>query len=244
VEFQIDKATVLTLNYIWSAGVSMFRSRDVNAPLPPLVARPDQNYAQIRQFESSAGQDSHSLEIAVRGRFSKVFTGTAQYVLSRTFNDTSGIYSFPAYNYDTASEWSRADFDGRHRVALTGTAKVGHWFDAGVLFTGRTGTPYSLTTGRDENSDAIAADRPAGVARNTLQGPGNATLDLRVAHEFLLDRSKKEKGAVIGLSLESFNVLNHTNYVTYIGNLSSPFFGQPVSAFPARRMQAGLRFRF
>lgn len=44
--------------------------------------------------------------------------------------------------------------------------------------------------------------------------------------------------------MESFNLLNRVNYVTYVGNLSSPFFGKPVSAFPARRMQAGFRFRF
>jgi hypothetical protein len=212
--------------------------------LPPFVARLNADFAQIRQFESSGKQRSHSLELGLRGRLTKAFTGTIQYVLSRTYNDTSGIYSFPAYNYDTGSEWSRADFDGRHRVAVTGTIKVGNWFDAGILFTARTGTPYSLTTGRDDNRDAIAADRPSGVPRNTLQGPGNATLDLRVARDFPLDRSKKDKGPVIGLSMEAFNALNRVNYVSYVGNLSSPFFGQPVSAFPARRLQVGIRFRF
>jgi hypothetical protein len=244
LEFQIDKAAALTINYTWSRGVSLFRSRDINAPLPPFIQRPHPEFAQIRQFESSGKHVSHSLELAVRGRLSKMFTGTVQYVLARTYNDTNGIYSFPAYSYDTSSEWSRADFDGRHRVALTGTTKVGRWFDAGILFTARSGTPYSLTTGRDDNRDAIASDRPAGVPRNTLEGPGNATLDLRLAREFPLDRSKRDKGPVIGLSVESFNALNRVNDVTYVGNLSSPFFGKPVSAFPARRMQAGLRFRF
>ena len=244
VETQLDKSTALTLNYTYAKGVSLFRSRDVNAPQPPFAARPNPDFAQIRQFESSGNQIAHSLEVALRGKVTKVFTGTAQYVLSRTFNDTSGIYSFPAYNYDTASEWSRADFDGRHRVALTGTAKAGRWFDAGILFTARTGTPYSLTTGRDDNRDSLASDRPPGVKRNTLEGPGNATLDLRIARDFLLDASKKEKGPAITLSMESFNLLNRVNYVAYVGNLSSPFFGKPVSAFPARRMQAGFRFRF
>ncbi len=244
VETQLHKATALTINYTYAKGVSLFRSRDVNAPLPPFTARPQPGFAQIRQFESSGNQIAHSLEVALRGKVTKVFTGTAQYVLARTYNDTSGIYSFHAYNYDTASEWSRADFDGRHRVALTGTAKAGRWFDAGILFTARTGAPYSLTTGRDDNGDSLAADRPPGVKRNTLEGPGNATLDLRMARDFLLDATKREKGPVITLSLEGFNLLNRVNYVTYVGNLSSPFFGKAVSAYPARRMQAGFRFRF
>ena len=243
VETQLGKATAFTMNYTFAKSVSLFRSRDVNAPRAPFTARPDPAFNQIRQFESSGSQLAHSLELAVRGKLSKNFNGTAQYVLSRTDNDTSGIYSFPAYNHDTGPEWSRADFDGRHRVALTGTAKAGRWFDAGVLFTARTGTPYSLTTGRDDNRDSLAADRPAGIKRNTLQGPGNVTLDLRVAHDFLLN-AKKEKGPALTLSMESFNLLNRVNYVTYVGNLSSPFFGRPVAAFPARRLQAGLRFRF
>jgi hypothetical protein len=244
MEFQIDKASAFTANYIYSKGVSLFRSLDVNAPLPPFISRPDPAVGQIRQFDSSGRQVSHSLEAALRGRFLRYFTGTAQYVLSTTWNNTSGIYSFPAYSYDTVSEWSRADFDGRHRIALTGTAKAGRWFDVGILFTGRTGTPYSLTTGRDDNADTIAADRPPGIPRNSLQRAGNLTLDLRLAREFPLDKSKKEKGPTLALSVEAFNVLNRTNYANYVGNLSSPFFGQPVSAFPARRTQAGLRLRF
>jgi len=244
VETKLDKSTALTVHYTYAKGVKLFRSRDVNAPLPPFTARPNPDFAQVRQFESSGNQIAHALEVSLRGQIAKFFTGTAQYVLSRAYNDTGGIYSFPAYNYDTSLEWSRADFDGRHRVAITGTAKAGKWFDAGILLTARTGAPYSLTTGRDDNQDSLAADRPPGVRRNSLQGPGNATLDLRVARDFLLDGSKKEKGPAITLSIESFNLLNRVNYVTYVGNRSSPFFGKPVAAYPARRMQAGFRFRF
>jgi len=39
-------------------------------------------------------------------------------------------------------------------------------------------------------------------------------------------------------------ILNHVNYVAYVGNLQSPFFGQAVSAFPARRLQITTRFKF
>lgn len=244
VEVQLDKSTALTVHYTYAKGVSLFRSRDVNAPRPPFAARPNASFAQIRQFESSGGQIAQDVEVTLRGKITRFFSGTARYAHSRAENDTSGIFGFPAYNYDTASEWSRADFDERHRLALTGTAKAGRWLNAGILFTARTGRPYSLTTGRDDNHDSLAADRPPGVRRNTLEGPGNATLDVRLAHDFQLDAAKKEKGPAITLSLESFNLVNRVNYVTYVGNLSSPFFGRPVAAFPARRMQVGCRFSF
>ena len=41
-----------------------------------------------------------------------------------------------------------------------------------------------------------------------------------------------------------FNVLNRVNYNPYVGNMSSPFFGQSVSAQPARRFQLSLRLEF
>jgi hypothetical protein len=59
---------------------------------------------------------------------------------------------------------------------------------------------------------------------------------------FLLSKAKKE-GPWATIFINSFNVLNHPNDVTYIGVVSSPFFGQAVAAFPARRMQLGLEIK-
>ena len=61
--------------------------------------------------------------------------------------------------------------------------------------------------------------------------------------DFLFDKAKKE-GPRVTFALDAFNVTNKVNYVTYIGNLSSPFFGQPVAAKPARRLQLSARFTF
>ena len=41
-----------------------------------------------------------------------------------------------------------------------------------------------------------------------------------------------------------FNVLDAVNYDGYVGALLSPLFVQPVSAFPARRVQFSLVVRF
>ena len=105
-----------------------------------------------------------------------------------------------------------------------------------------TGMPVDETTGRDANHDGLALERPAGVTRNSLQGPGYFDLDLRWSRDFKL--SPKKEGAVLTVAADAFNVTNQVNYTTYIGNLSSPFFGQAISSRPARRMQLGLRFKF
>jgi len=76
-----------------------------------------------------------------------------------------------------------------------------------------------------------------------VAGPGFAELDLRWSHDFLFEKSKKE-GPRLTFALDAFNVTNTVNYAGYIGNLSSPFFGQPVAARPSRRLQASARFAF
>jgi hypothetical protein len=69
-------------------------------------------------------------------------------------------------------------------------------------------------------------------------------LELRWSKEFFLRPALKEKGPTATLGWSAFNVLNRVNYTGFVGNLSSPFFGQPVASRPARRMQFSLALKF
>jgi hypothetical protein len=129
-------------------------------------------------------------------------------------------------------------------LADVGTFRPGKLFNLGMALAFYSGMPYTLTTGRDDNHDGTATDRPPGVGRNTLQGPGYADVDLRWSHDFFLEKSKREKVPVATVGLDAFNVLNRVNYASFVGNLSSPFFGRAVAARPPRRLQAVLRLRF
>ena len=40
------------------------------------------------------------------------------------------------------------------------------------------------------------------------------------------------------------NLFNHVNPIGFSGVMSSPFFGQPTAAMPARRIDVGLRLGF
>jgi outer membrane receptor protein involved in Fe transport len=244
IEQHLNRSLTATANYINTRGNKLFRSRDVNAPLPSTLQRPDAAIGVVRQVESSARSQGHALELMLRGKVGGFFAGTAQYMLGHARNNASGINSLPADNYDLTGEWSRAEFDERHRFNLLGSLEPGDWFEFGLTLSLSSGRPYSLTTGRDDNRDSIANDRPAGVRRNSLQGPGGATLDVRWAKEFFLKEGKNEDGPAITLGVDAFNVLNRTNYAGFVGNLSSPFFGLPVSARPARRVQLTVAFKF
>jgi hypothetical protein len=248
VERQLGKSLTASANYINTRGVKLFRSRDINAPLPGEVERPDMTVGALRVIESAGRAQTHMLELMLRGKITRFFNGTVQYNLGRAYNDTGGINARPANNYDLTGEWSRADFDERHRLNLLGTFKAGDWFNLGMTISLVSSRPYSLTTGRDDNHDTVANDRPAGAPRNSLQGPGVATVDLRWSKEFFLRAAKSGKkadeGPAVKVSLSAFNALNRVNYIGYVGNQSSPFFGAPVAARPARRVQLNINFSF
>lgn len=253
IERQIRKGTTLSVSYWATRGVALFRSRDVNAPPPPLYgARPNPAFGVWRQIESSGHLQSDALEIALRGRLTRYFSGMAQYTLGRSYNDVPGNYSastrgsginaYPANNYDLSGEWGRSDYDQRHRFNLLGSTHFARLLDFGAGLSIASGGPYTETTGRDDYNTGFANARPAGVGRNTLQGPGYVQLDLRWYHDLVLTR--KKEGPVLRLAVDAFNVTNRVNYVSFVGNLSSPFFGEAVAARPPRRLQISARFSF
>jgi hypothetical protein len=237
VERQIARRTILTLTYSGIRGRNLFRARDLNAPVSGV--RPDPLAGFIRQIESSGGMNAHALELSLRGNLTRHFQGGARYVFGRAYNDTGGPGVLPANSLDLSGEWSRADFDRRHRLDWFGTASVRDWFRVGMSLELESGRPYTITTGRDDNVDGIARDRPPGVLRNSKNGPGQAILDIRWSRDFPLGGERE-----FTIAADTFNVFNRVNYSGYVGNLSSPFFSRPVSARSARRMQISARFQF
>jgi hypothetical protein len=249
IERQLQRSMFFTATYVGSTGVDLFRSRDINAPLPPFYdQRPDSAIATLRQIESAGRSESNALKVALRGQIRPYFNGMAQYVLSRSYNDTSGIDFFPANQYDLTGEWGRSDFDSLHYLSFFGELKAGKLFELGTKLKLRSGRPYTVTTGLDPYGTAFVNARPEGVARNSMDGPGFIGLDARVSRDFSLHRRKepheKKEGPSAMIALDAFNVLNHVNFGQPVGNIQSPFFGQPVEAFPARRLQISMALKF
>ena len=100
VERQLNKSLAFSANYINTRGIKLFRSRDINAPLPPYLERPDPTIGVLREIESAARGQTHALELMLRGKVTRYFNGTIQYNLGRAYNNTGGINVRPANNYD------------------------------------------------------------------------------------------------------------------------------------------------
>jgi hypothetical protein len=243
VERQVTAKSTASAVYIGNRGIDSFRSVDANAPVGGGILRPNPALGQNRQIQSEGYLKGNALELTFRGKPSKYFSGQVQYTLSRTYNNTSGITFFPANSYNPGADWGRSDNDRLHKFDLLASSQPTRFFTFGTALSLYSGKPVNITTGSDDNHDGIINDRPTGVARNTMHGPGTIGLDLNLSHDFPLSKRKEEK-RILSVSLNSFNVLNHPNYLTYIGTISSSLFGKPVAAQPPRRMQLNVQFKF
>jgi hypothetical protein len=244
IERQLTAKSTFTAEWVSLRGIKLFRSIDANAPPQPFFStRPDANFGQEREIQSGGRSESNALELSYKGEISRRFTGQIQYRLAKAYNNTGGINWFPANSFFPNAEWARADTDQRHRFTMLGTVKLPEALDLGLATALYSGLPYSEITGADNNHDGVVNDRPLGVPRNSLHGPGYADLDVRLSRKFALTRFRKENASTT-VSIGAFNVLNHRNDTSFIGVVGSPFFGQAVSAQPPRRLQANLQFKF
>jgi hypothetical protein len=103
---------------------------------------------------------------------------------------------------------------------------------------------YNETTGNDYYHTGLGNARPADVGRNTLPAGGVASLDLLYSHDFRLTKDAGDKAKILSAGVSALNVLNHTNFASYIGALSSPLFGQPTAALAGRQIQFSVGFQF
>jgi hypothetical protein len=182
----VTAKSTLSATYVGNRGVDLFRSVDANAPRSPaFVGRPNPMVGQIRSIQSEGYQKGNSVEITFRGKPSQTISGQAQYILSKTDNNTSGVTYFAGNSDFPALDWARSVNDRRHKFDLLGTFEPTDLFFLGVSLQVYSGKPINVITGADANGDGIFNDRPNGglAARNTLPGPGFLNLDVNVAHD-------------------------------------------------------------
>jgi hypothetical protein len=125
---------------------------------------------------------------------------------------------------------------------MLGRVSPGRVADIGLSLTMNSAGPYSETLGQDVFNNGRGHARPAGVPRNSLDGSGFSSFDIRVSRDVKLGGAKDDRELTFGL--DAFNVINQVNYGSYVGTLGSPLFGQPVSARAPRQLQFSARVKF
>ena len=273
VERTFGRFARVNVGYGFARGSSLFRGHNTNAPFED-GTRPDPDAGNVTQVESTGRSQGHQINTGFN--FTLPWHRTMLFVnygFTRSRNDTDGAFSVPADNFDLAAEWGPSAQDITHRFSGMFNMDLVAGFKLATSFSGNSATPYTITTGRDDNGDTVSNDRPAGVGRNSARGSGRWDVGARLSYSFGFgQRSAADGGGPqvmivragpggetpmggfsggadnkrwrIELFAAATNLLNHTNLTGYSGVMTSPFFGDPTSALPARRIELGARFGF
>ena len=161
VDRQLPKNITLSFNYTDSRGVHQLRTRNIDAPLPGTNPGSPGNASPLYQYESSGLFKQNQFTVNMNARLNARYSMFGFYNLGHAHSNTDGVNTFPANTYDLSNEWSRAQFDVRHRFLIGGnlTAPFGIRLNPMVNFA--SAAPFNIVVGQDLNGDTIFNDRPS-----------------------------------------------------------------------------------
>ena len=218
--------------------------------------------AQVSQPVNDAKIDYDGLEAAVVKRFAADYSFRVSYTLGYARGNTPGrgiVLSGFQFLDDLHLDLNEGptDFDRRHNLVISGQTLVPRAKSISVSWVARavSGAPFTLTDSTlDQDRNGLFTEPlPAGTysgtgrnpyttdadsERNGATGPGLFQVDMRLGYRV------RPAGRTIDLFADVFNITNRVNYSGFVGNLNSPFFGQAISAQPARRVQFSAEFHF
>jgi len=193
----------ITTTFNMNRSVHQMRNRNINAPYPgtaldPSLSRDEIDLlrpyfpivGRINRYESVGNTFQRNLTFTVQVPSKKVLktqiSGTFQ--TGFTWQDDDSAWENP---YNVRADWARNDQRFRFQSSFSiRPPKVGSF---NINFNTNTGRAYTITTGVDDNGDQSFSDRPLGVKRNSLRGPGQYTVNMNWNSPPLNVRKKKKK---------------------------------------------------
>jgi hypothetical protein len=165
-------------------GRDQMRSRNLNAPDATGV-RPEPAIGTVTQIESTGRSVSDRLHLNLNYRLPdlRIFMN-ANYTLAREENFSDGPLSLPADSLHPDAEWGPSSRDVRHRFNAFVNVPLWAGLRANVMTNATSASPYTITTGRDDNGDGVNNDRPAGVGRHSARGKGRWQVNVRLSRTF------------------------------------------------------------
>ncbi len=212
-ERQLPKNMFASVSYDVFRGVHLLRLRNINAPLgfengQPILPSPGDG--PILQYESTGFSRRHQIRTGVRANINQKINLFSFYTLAWSHNDTDGSGTAPANPYDFSTEYGRASSDYRHQLIFVGNFTLPGEVRLTPNINIRSGGPFNILTGRDNNGDSVFSDRPAFanpgdpgaivtrfgtfnpnplpgdeiIPRNFGRGPGSINVNLGVSRTF------------------------------------------------------------
>jgi outer membrane receptor protein involved in Fe transport len=243
VQQAIGNDMAATLDFVYARGYHLLGIRDANAPTCPTCPRPDENVGIEYDIHTQGQSEYMAMQVGFQKRFSNQFSAQLAYNLASDKTDTDGHQAFQSNPYDRSADWGPSLNDIRNSLNVAFNYQGPWGILAGLSGTYLTGAPYNITTGTDDNGDGQLNDRPAGVGHNSARGNPSWTVNLQLGEVIPIGDMRLQ------VLVEVFNLFNHINTAGYVGNMQSPFFGEPTRTatnlgLGPRQVQVGVRFDF
>lgn len=264
IKREIVGGFAVSVDGVYSRGYDLFNAVDINYPDAVTGVRPNPNFLRIIQYETTGHSWHKALLLGIERRSGRGPSFGASYTLSDSVRDVEDFGFQAADQHNRAAEKALANNHRRHQVVANVTWALPFGFQLGTLVQARSGLPWTITTGSDNNSDTNVNDRPdlanpngdptdrssydgnftgraGNLGRNTAIGPAYFTVDARVSKIVQFGRRRLEA------FVEAFNATNYANFGLPNGNLRAAQFGRPTalaSNATPRQVELGIRFDF
>lgn len=301
IQQQILSDLDVTASYVGVLSHHLPFTNDVNYPIFSSSAktstvdqrRPIQpgTLSSVNLLQSMLNSSYHGMHLSLNKRFSRSFMLKAFYTFSKSIegaqlqNNTTAPGAMDAGN--VALDRGRTDYDRSHNLVISSVWKLDYlqngnpmlraivngWSLSGIG-SFRSGAPFTVTTGSDNNADGVNNDRPnligdprlsTGRSRSDLTnawfnvnafgplnflGTGNFGRDVLVGPGFknidlsLFRDFKIRERMTLQFRAEMTNALNLVSLSNPNATLNSPAKGTITSAQPMRQAQLGMRLLF
>lgn len=225
-------------------------------------ARPNPAFGRISLFDSNADSIYHGGFVQLTKRFRHGLALQTSYTFSKAIDDDPDFTSVVVGTDDAKNprdtlrpglDRGRANADIRHRFVFAGIWDInyGHALQnrfARAMLSGyqfstiaqlQSGRPFTQTAGSDINNDGnTRTDRPLFVGRNSIDGPGFASVDVRFTRDIGIFEQAK-----LRLIFEAFNLTNRANFSTIL-TTPGPTYLTPTATFDPRILQLAAKFTF
>jgi hypothetical protein len=168
LERQLPGNTAFAVTYTNSRAMHLFRSNDINAPLPGTynpnvrgsgtfpLGRP----GPVFLMESSGIYNQNQVIANIRTRLKQGISLFGFYVLNYAMSNTDGVGTFPANPYNLAGEYGPASTDVRHRVTVGGSINMKWNVRISPFVVVQSGAPFDITAGSDLYGTTLFNGRP------------------------------------------------------------------------------------
>jgi outer membrane receptor protein involved in Fe transport len=209
--------------------------------------------------QTNTGESAHhGGTFEIQKRFRDGYSLHGSYTVSRTRTNVDSLANLSDLpeGQDVDVERGPSRQDVRHRFTLSMLSEIPPSVPLvrGVRLSGlvtlESGRHYNVFVGSDANQDGNPnTDRPGFIGRNSYEGPGYASVDLRIAREFAVYGRAR-----LDVSVDLFNLFNRVNVKdvnTVWGGVdinTAPAalfgFGTPRDVFNPFQTQLGVKLKF